>query len=344
MSEGAAAALSSRKEISRLAGEVSAYRGVDVRRSITQLLVTSIPFAGLVGLSLWAINYSYLLSLALVVPAAALLVRLFMIQHDCGHGAFFKSRAKNDLVGRVIGVLTLTPYNHWRKTHAAHHATTGNLDRRGQGDITTLTVAEYGALPKWRRFLYRLYRSPLVLFGIGPVYHFLIQNRLPTKAAFRETKAWSSVLATNAAIAGILIAAALTVGFGQFLLVYMPVVVLAGSAGIWLFYVQHQFENTYWEGSRDWSFHEAALKSSSYYDLPRVLHWLTADIGLHHIHHLCSKIPNYRLRECLRDHPELKSVNRITLRESIRCARLTLWDEQRRKLIRFSDLAKLQPA
>jgi omega-6 fatty acid desaturase (delta-12 desaturase) len=342
--EHAAAMPSSREEMSRLTKMVSAYRGVDTRRSITQLSITFIPFAGLIALMLWAISFSYLLSLAFVVPAAGLLVRLFMIQHDCGHGAYFKSRAKNDWVGRIIGVLTLTPYHHWRKTHAAHHATTGNLDRRGKGDITTLTVSEYRHLPKWRRFLYRLYRHPLVLFGLGPIYHFVLQNRLPTFSAMREAKAWSSVLATNAAIAAILVVAALTVGFSEFLIVYMPVVVLAGAAGIWLFYVQHQFEDTYWEEEKRWSFQEAALKSSSFYDMPRVLHWLTADIGLHHIHHLCSKIPNYRLRECLNDHRDLLTVNRIGLRESLKCARLALWDEEHRKLIRFSDLSLLKAA
>lgn len=318
------------------------YREPDPRRSLAELLLTLGSFAGL-WLLMWAsLGLGYWAVLALALPTAGFLVRLFMIQHDCGHGSFFRRRATNDWIGRAIGVLTLTPYDDWRRAHAVHHATSANLDRRGVGDITTLTVREYLALPRVRRAAYRLYRHPLVLFGLGPAYLFLLQHRLPSLRG--DAGAWLSAMLTNLGIGASAAAAVLLVGAGPFLLVHGPVVLLAASAGVWLFYVQHQFEETAWDRDRRWSLHEGALHGSSHYELPGVLRWLTANIGVHHVHHLSSRIPSYRLPEVLRAHPELRMVNRLTLAQSLRCVRLALWDEDRRRLVSFADARCSGPA
>jgi acyl-lipid omega-6 desaturase (Delta-12 desaturase) len=285
------------------------------------------------------IGYGFYLLLA--APAAGFLVRLFMIQHDCGHGSLFRHRLANDWLGRVIGVLTLTPYDFWRRAHGIHHATSGNLDRRGIGDIDTLTVREYLALSRWRRVAYRLYRHPVIMFGVGPIYLFLLRHRLPFGLARDGWTPWVSTVATNGAAA--LLAAGMMwwVGVGPFLLVHLPITLLAGAIGVWLFYVQHQFEHTVWSEGQDWSFSTAALYGSSHYDLPAVLRWFTANIGVHHIHHLCSRIPFYRLPSALRDHPSLVNVGRLTLVQSFACVRLVLWDETTRRLITFRELRHL---
>jgi omega-6 fatty acid desaturase (delta-12 desaturase) len=274
----------------------------------------------------------------LAIPAAGFLVRLFMIQHDCGHGAFFRNRSANDWVGRVIGVFTLTPYDYWRRTHAAHHSGSGNLNRRGMGELDTLTVAEYKALPAWRRWRYRVYRNPLVMFGLAPAYLFLAQNRLPIGLFRGGWRPWISTMATNAAIAVLIGGAIWFLGIGWYLLLHLPVALLAASIGLWLFYVQHQFEATTWHPDEEWDMHHAALHGSSHYDLPGVLRWFTANIGIHHIHHLASRIPYYRLPEVLRDHPELNEVGRLSLFKSFACVRLALWDEGKKQLIAFRDL------
>jgi omega-6 fatty acid desaturase (delta-12 desaturase) len=287
----------------------------------------------------WFINWLgyWWAALLITIPTAGFLVRLFMIQHDCGHGAFFRRRWANDWVGRIIGVLTMTPYDHWRGTHAVHHATTGDLGRRGTGDVATLTVREYLALPFRSRLKYRLYRNPIVLFGIGPTYLFLLQHRLPVGRLRDGWQPWISTQATNAAIA--LIAAALiwVIGVEAFLLVHLPTMILAATVGVWLFYVQHQFETTVWSESRDWNHHHAALYGSSYYDLPAVLRWFSANIGLHHIHHLCSRIAFYRLPRVLNDHPDLRVVSRLGLMQSFRCVALALWDEADQWLVSFRE-------
>jgi acyl-lipid omega-6 desaturase (Delta-12 desaturase) len=318
------------------------YRAPSHTRSAIELLVTAVPFV-LLWVAAWVcLRWSYWLSLAIVVPAAGFLVRLFMIQHDCGHGAFFRQRQANDWTGRIIGVLTLTPYDYWRRSHAVHHASSGNLDRRGIGDVTTLTVGEYLAASRWQRLAYRLYRHPLVLFGLGPAYLFVVQQRYPSGEALRRWRAWVSPMTTNAAIAALLVAAMWLVGVQPFLLVHVPIVLLAASIGVWLFYIQHQFEETFWARAGTWTIAEAALHGSSHYDLPLVLRWFTANIGVHHVHHMCSRIPYYRLARVLRDHPELKSVGRITLPQSIRCIRFALWDEERGRMISFRQLRAMQ--
>jgi omega-6 fatty acid desaturase (delta-12 desaturase) len=262
-----------------------------------------------------------------------------MIQHDCGHGSFFRHRLANDWVGRVIGVLTLTPYDFWRRTHALHHASSGNLDRRGIGDIDTLTVREFMALSTGRRLLYRLYRHPIVMFGIGPAYLFILRHRLPMGLMRSGWQPWISAMATNAAIVVLIAPMMWLVGVGPFLLVQVPITLLAASIGVWLFYVQHQFEDTFWAHEEGWDFHEAGLHGSSHYDLPIVLRWFTANIGVHHVHHLCSRIPYYRLQQVLLDHPQLSTVGRLTLFQSLCCVRKVLWDEDRHKLVSFREMA-----
>jgi omega-6 fatty acid desaturase (delta-12 desaturase) len=284
----------------------------------------------------------YWLTLLLALPAAGLLVRLFVVQHDCGHGSFFRHRLANDWVGRVIGVVTLTPYDFWRRAHALHHAGSGNLDRRGIGDIDTLTVREFLALPKGRRLFYRFYRHPVVMFGIGPAYLFILRHRLPMGLMRNGWQPWISAMATNLAIAVLVMTVIGLVGIGPFLLVQLPITLLAASIGVWLFYVQHQFEHTFWAHDCDWNFHKAALLGSSHYDLPGVFRWFTANIGVHHVHHLCSGIPYYRLPEVLRDHPQLSAVGRLTLLQSLRCVRKVLWDESRRKLVSFSEIREIR--
>jgi omega-6 fatty acid desaturase (delta-12 desaturase) len=314
------------------------YREPNGARSAIEIVITVLPLV-LLWLLMWvSLDIGYWLCLLLSVPAAGFLVRLFMIQHDCGHGAFFRQRLVNDWVGRVISVVTLTPYDFWRRSHAIHHAGSGNLDRRGIGDIDMLTVREYLALPKWRRILYRLYRNPLVMFGIGPVYNFVLRQRLPLGFMRSGWQPWASTMGTNVAIAGLVVLLIWLVGVGPFLLVHLPMTFLGAAIGVWLFYVQHQFEDTFWERNEGWNFHEAALHGSSHYDLPRVLRWFTANIGVHHVHHLSSRIPFYRLPLVLRDHPQLAAIGRFTLWESLKCLRMALWSEEQRRGISFREL------
>jgi acyl-lipid omega-6 desaturase (Delta-12 desaturase) len=326
-------------DLKRVARNVAAFRQSNNVRATGELIVSAVPLAALWYLMWLALDVSYLLTLLLSVPAAGFLLRLFLIQHDCGHGSFFSSRRVNDWVGRGIGVLTLTPYEYWRRTHAAHHAGTGNLDRRGMGDVSTLTVREFAAKGWWGRLGYRLYRSPLVLFGLGPAFVFFIQHRLPVGLMRAGWGPWVSAIGTNLAIIAIWTALILTVGLGPFLMIQLPITLIAASVGIWLFYVQHQFEGTYWRGAKQWSFHEAAVHGSSHYALPPVLRWFTANIGLHHIHHLCSAVPFYRLPGALKAEPELEDFNRLTLGQSLRSVPLVLWDEESGRMVSFRGAA-----
>ncbi|TIU95404.1 MAG: fatty acid desaturase [Mesorhizobium sp.] len=313
------------------------YKKPDRRRSAVELAITLIPFATLWALSSVAYAHGHWWGLILILPAAGFLVRIFMIQHDCGHGSFFANRTADDWIGRGLGILTLTPYDCWRRAHATHHASAGNLDERGTGDIKTLTVAEYRQM-SWRgRLAYRLYRHPLVMFGLGPIWLFIFEQRLPVGMMRGGLTPWVSSMATNVAIAVAAAALVWFVGFEAFLVVHLPIVVLAGSAGIWLFYVQHQFEETEWAKDSEWEFQHAALHGSSYYDLPPVLNWFTGNIGVHHVHHLSAKVPCYRLQEVLRDYPELREIGRVTLLDSLRCVKLALWDESRSKLVSFRE-------
>ncbi len=311
------------------------------RRSVLQLVNTVLPMAAIWLAMALTVNDAYWATLLLSVPAAGLLVRLFMIQHDCGHRSFFRSARLNGLIGHAIGVLTLTPHGYWRRAHNIHHATSGNLDKRGIGDISMLTVREYLALPRLRRLAYRAYRHPLVLLGIGPLYLFVLKFRLPLEL-MRHREVFTSVMLTNLAIAVIGAALGLWLGFTEALMLQAPIVLLSTTAGVWLFYVQHQFETASWARDRNWNFHRAAIEGSSFYDLPQPLRWLTADIGIHHAHHLCSRIPNYRLRDLQAVLPELPGVTRLTLRDSLKCLRVALFDEDAGRMVRFAALRGLR--
>lgn len=316
------------------ARRLAAYRTPKLGRSLWELAATAVPFVLFWGVMVIGLKQGYWISLLLVPVAAIFLVRLFLIQHDCGHGSFFKKRWANDMLGRVIGVLTITPYADWQRAHAKHHAGSGNLDRRGTGDIDVLTVAEYYALTFRQRLAYRLSRNAFVLLVIGPIYIFVLRQRLPNELP-GDRAAWVSTLSNNAAIIALTVGLGFLFGFWPLLLVHLPVTLIASAIGIWLFYVQHQFENTYWARENDWTFHEGALHGSTHYDLPPPFRWLTSNIGIHHVHHLVSRIPSYRLNEVMRDHPELRDIGRLTFIQSLKCFRLALWDEKNQRLVGF---------
>lgn len=311
------------------------YREPNSARSAFELAVTLGPFVLLWALAWWSLSVSYWLALAISFVNAGFLLRLFAIQHDCGHGAFFHNRTVSDWTGRALGVLTLTPYDVWRRAHAAHHGSAGNLARRGIGDVHTMTVAEYRERGRLGRLLYRLYRNPVVLFGLGPGYLFLLENRLPL-GFMNKLQFWISAMGTNAALFAWIAMILYFGGLAPILLIFLPSTLLAATAGVWLFYVQHQFEETHWDAEEDWQLHDAALKGSSHYVMPPVLQWMTANIGVHHVHHLYSRIPFYRLPEVLRDHKELDESNRMTIWQSLQSARLHLWDENSRRLVSFA--------
>lgn len=313
---------------------LSEYHEPNTVRSSFELAVTVTAFVLLWALAWHVMAISAWLTLAISLCNAAFLLRLFAIQHDCGHSAFLKNRVLSDWLGRVIGVATLTPYDVWRRSHAMHHSSSGNLARRGMGDIHTLTVTEYQEQAPIKRLLYRLYRHPLVLFGLGPGYLFFLQNRLPLGLT-GQAKYWVSSMGTNAVIFLVLSMMFYFGGAMPILLIFLPSTLLAATAGVWLFYVQHQFEDAHWEAEKNWDLHDAALRGSSHYVLPSVLQWLSANIGIHHVHHLYSRIPFYRLPEVLRDHDDLASSNCMTIKQSLQNARLHLWDEKRKKLVSF---------
>jgi len=313
--------------------------GADTKRSIFQLVTTATPFTALLAVMAWASHDFYWLTLLLAIPTAGLLVRLFIIQHDCGHSSFFSSRAANDFVGRALSVLTLTPYYGWKRDHAAHHASTGNLDRRGRGDVETLTVAEYQASSPLKKLAYRLFRNPLVMVMLGAPINFILLQRFPKGHELRNRQSRGSILSLDLVLLVLFGLLCALFGARPVFGTYLPVIIIASWVGNWLFYVQHQFEDAHWERDGDWSFHLAAVLGSSYFKLPPILQWFSGNIGLHHVHHLCSRVPNYRLQACLDAAPELDGIAKvITLRESLGCWRLALWDERRGRLVGFRDL------
>jgi omega-6 fatty acid desaturase (delta-12 desaturase) len=316
------------------------YKRASTRAAVVQLVDTALPFAVAWYLMLRSLEVSYFLTLALAVPAGFLFIRLFILQHDCGHGSFFPSRHANNVVGSLLGVVTLFPYGYWRRTHAVHHATSGNLDRRELGDVKTYTVREYLGFTPAHRWLYSLYRHPLILLGFGPLYQFVLKHRFPFDIPWSWKREWASVLWTNAGIAAVFAVLARTFGWRAIVLVHLPVVLVAGAVGVFLFFVQHQFEDTYWERDQTWDFYRAGVRGSSFFDLPPVLHWLTANIGYHHIHHLASMIPNYRLAQCFRENPGLQQVTRLSLWQGVKCLRLKLWDEESRTLVGFDAIRR----
>ena len=319
---------------------VAEHRKPTLRRSVWQIVNTLASYVALWGLMIWTIGISYWITLALAVVAAGFLARTFIIFHDCGHGSFFESRRANDLLGFVTGVLTFTPYRQWRHLHALHHATSGDLDRRGPGDIWTLTVQEYLEASRAKRFWYRLARNPFVLFVLAPFYVFLIQQRFPSRSV--EKRERRSVYWTNAALLAIAVLMSLTIGPKAYLLIQFPVIMIAAATGVWLFYVQHQFEDVYWERHAKWDFAEAALRGSSFYKLPRVLQWFTGNIGFHHIHHLSPTIPNYNLERCHKGDPMFQNVKQVTLWSSMKALSFRLWDERRKELVGYGRLRNIR--
>ncbi len=318
-----------------LVGILARYRQPSPVRSVFELSITAVSFVVVWTLAALAAVNGIWWGLLLTIPAAGFLVRLFVLQHDCGHGALFAGRRINDWIGRTIGILTLTPYDYWRRTHETHHATAGDLGNRGMGEISTLTVAEYRALPWWGCTRYWLYRHPIVLFGLAPAWLFIFQYRLPLGLMRSGVQPWVSTIVTNLGIALPVVILIWLMGIWPFLLVQLPITVMSATVGVWLFYVQHQFPDTHWSEGDEWNFQSAALHGSSHYDLPLMLRWFTGNIGIHHVHHLCCRVPFYRLPQILRDHPELRDIGRITLLQSLGCVRLTLWDEHAKRLISF---------
>ena len=311
------------------------YKKPNLRKAAGQVLNTFIPYFALWILMVFMVHlgYSYWILLALTIPASLLLLRIFIFFHDCCHNSFFASRRANRILGYMAGILTFTPYDDWRRSHGRHHNTTQDLDRRGVGDIWTLTVDEYLAAPKRNRLAYRFYRNPFALFGLIPSIYFFIRQRFPNKVAGKRER--YSVVFTDMAILAIIAAASMTIGLGTYLLIQLPIMAIAGAIGVWLFYVQHQFEGVYWARHESWDPIRVALEGSSYYRLPKVLQWFTGNIGLHHIHHLHPLIPNYHLQGFYDAEPAVQAVEPVTIRRSLKSLRLNLWDEAGQKMVSF---------
>jgi omega-6 fatty acid desaturase (delta-12 desaturase) len=320
---------------------VAKYQKPSAWRALWQIVNTVVPYAGVWYLMHVCLAISWWLVVPLAVLAGGLLVRVFIIFHDCGHGSFFKSRGANDLVGFLSGILTFTPYYHWRWEHSIHHSSSGHLDKRGTGDVWTMTVQEYLESSRWKKFSYRLARNPIVLFVIAPLYLFLFWQRFPSSKANRRER--HSVYAMNACLLGMGLSLGFVFGFKDYILIQLIILMVAGGAGVWLFYVQHQFEGVYWERGENWDYVAAALQGSSFYKLPRILQWFSGNIGFHHIHHLSPRIPNYNLERCHQADPLFQKVKPITLLSSLKSFNFRFWDEQHRQLIgyrRFRQLRK----
>ncbi|MEC1261320.1 fatty acid desaturase DesE [Bacillus swezeyi] len=320
----------------QLTKQVAAFAQADTKNSLIQLFNTFIPFFGLWFLAYLSLNVSYLLTLGLTVIAAGFLTRIFIIFHDCCHQSFFKQKRYNHILGFLTGVLTLFPYLQWQHSHSIHHATSSNLDKRGTGDIWLLTVTEYKAAPLRTKIAYRLYRNPFIMFILGPIYVFLITNRFNKKGARRKERV--NTYLTNLAIVALAALCCLIFGWQSFLLVQGPIFLISGSIGVWLFYVQHTFEDSYFEADENWSYVQAAVEGSSFYKLPKLLQWLTGNIGYHHVHHLSPKVPNYKLETAHDQHEPLKNVPTITLKTSLQSLAFRLWDEEKKKFVTFRDI------
>lgn len=315
---------------------VARYQKPSVGRGVWQITNTVVPYVALWFLMYFSMAMSWWLTIPLAILAGALMVRVFIIFHDCGHGSFFKSATANHILGAITGVLTFTPYYHWRWEHAIHHSSAGDLDRRGMGDIWTLTVQEYLESSRWRRFAYRLARNPIILFVVAPIFLFLVHNRIPKrKAPVRERY---SVYLTNLVLGALAAGLIWIFGLKAYLIIQLTILMVAGSTGVWLFYVQHQFEDVYWERADKWDYALAALKGSSFYKLPKVLQWFSGNIGYHHIHHLSPRIPNYHLEKCHKAEPLFQTVKPVTLLTSLKSFTFRLWDEQQRRLVGYAHL------
>jgi acyl-lipid omega-6 desaturase (Delta-12 desaturase) len=309
----------------------------DTRKAVGQIANTLLPYGALwaVMIATIRLDLPYIVTLAVAVVAAGFLVRTFIFFHDCCHGSFFPSRQANRIFGYVTGILTFTPFDQWRYSHATHHATAANLDRRGTGDVWTMTVKEFKAAPRWKRLAYRVFRNPLVMFGLGPLLSFVISQRFTPKGANKRGR--YSVVLTNVALLLILVLAWATIGLRTYLLIQLPVILIAAMMGIWLFYIQHQYPDVFWTYEETWDPVRAAMEGSSYYKLPKILQWFSGNIGLHHIHHLRPAIPNYNLQACYDAIPGVQAIQPLTLDDSLRCIGLALYDEDQGRLIRFRD-------
>lgn len=336
-----------KEKVQRLVAHCARYQGANNRKAIVQVLNTVIPFLAVWGVMIASFSSAFWITAALTPLASLLLVRIFIIQHDCGHGSFFSKRKWNNRVGRAMSLLTWTPYDFWRKTHNMHHASSGNLDNRGFGSVETITVKEYEELPEKLQFWYRIYRNPYIMLLFGTPFFIIVGQRIPkadpfpfceVKKRVEPRHIWKSVIGLNLGLLGFYGALSLMFGTAAIMLTILPIVIGTAWVGGWLFYIQHQFEDAHWEHQEGWSHQEAAVMGSSYYDLHPILQWFTGNIGLHHIHHLNAKIPNYSLQNCMDECPELAEINRIKLFESFKYAKLALWDEENQKMIRFNKM------
>jgi omega-6 fatty acid desaturase (delta-12 desaturase) len=325
--------------IAHLKKTVAPYEKTDTKASIRQVINTMGPLLLLWYAAYLSLSVSYWLTLPLTIVAAGFMIRTFILFHDCCHQSFFKSKLANDILGTITGVLTLCPYEQWKNSHSIHHATSSNLDKRGVGDIWILTVEEYVASPAWRRIAYRIYRNPFVMFGIGPIFVFVFQYRFNRKDARRKERL--NTYLTNVLLIGLYALLIWAIGWQAFLLIQGPIFFVSGLLGIWLFYVQHQFEDSYFENEEDWSYVKAAVEGSSYYKLPKVLQWITGNIGFHHVHHLSPKVPNYNLERAHNETAPLQMATTITLSTSLKSLRFRLWDESNKRFVSFQELKHL---
>ncbi|MGM9923627.1 MAG: fatty acid desaturase [Bacillus sp. (in: firmicutes)] len=332
-----------RKQTQKLASlrkHVAPYENSDVSKSIKQMVNTFIPFFILWYLAYESLSVSYFLTLGICLVAAGFLVRIFIIFHDCCHGSFFKNKRANHWVGTIAGIMTMFPFKQWQHSHNVHHASSGNLDKRGIGDIWFMTVEEYAKATPMQRFAYRLYRNPIVMFGLGPIYVFLITNRFNRKGAKRKERINTYI--TNLGIIAVAATVCLTLGWEAYVLIQGPIFYISGILGIWLFYVQHTFEDTYFVENEEWEYVKAAVEGSSFYKLPKVLQWLTGNIGYHHVHHLSPRVPNYKLETVHNEAAPLQHVPTITLATSLQCLKFKLWDEKNDKFVTFREARKKQ--
>lgn len=316
--------------------EIAPYEKADTKSSMKQLINTIPPFILLWAGAYFSLSVSFWLSLVLSVIAAGFVVRIFIIFHDCCHMSFFKSKKANNIVGTITGIITLFPYEKWKRAHSIHHATSSNLDKRGTGDVWVMTVDEYVAASFWGRLQYRIYRNPIVMFGLGPIYLFLISNRFNRKNPRKKERL--NTYLTNASVAVLYTALCLLIGWEAFLAVQLPILFVSGSLGIWLFYVQHQFEDSYFEDESEWDYVKAAIDGSSYYKLPKVLQWVTGNIGFHHVHHLSPKVPNYNLEKVHNSTEPLQQATTITIGSSLKALRFRLWDGENKTFVSFKDI------
>ncbi|MEK8130352.1 fatty acid desaturase [Paenibacillus filicis] len=324
--------------IAQLKKTVAPYEKTDTKASIRQLINTIVPLVLLWYGAYLSLSVSYWLTLPIAVVTAGFVIRTFIIFHDCCHQSFFRNRLANDILGTITGVMTLCPYEQWKNAHSIHHATSSNLDKRGVGDIWILTVDEYVASSFWRRLAYRIYRNPIVMFGLGPIFVFVFQYRFNRKGARRKERLGNYL--TNVLLVGVYSLLIWAIGWQAFLMVQLPIVFVSGLLGIWLFYVQHQFEDSYFENEEEWSYVQAAVEGSSYYKLPKLLQWITGNIGFHHVHHLSPKVPNYNLEKAHEATPPLQMATTITLRTSLKSLRFHLWDEQGKRFVGFRDVRR----